>query len=642
VPRFSLRSLSLLLVLLTALSASSLALVGQAAGADHARAPLPWRPGAAMPTFGDHGAIRLQAPGGKLLVGEHVAVDAAGRILLFAATREERAAIEAETGVEAEPQESRAFMTRLLPDGHPDPEFAGGGWVDMPTGEWEDAVLDPEGRILLAGGVEGDYAVARLDPDGTPDPSFGTDGVARLHGTLPTSGPWVRRGLVQLIALPEGGVLAVGSVGSCVGPDCSDASGVVVKLTDAGALDPSFGEGGVDLLARAPRIQPGHGRGVMREAAALAVQPDGKILVGGTDSRTVVVDRLTATGAPDPTFGDGGIFFTNRETSGEDESRDGGEGYFYPGAATSILVEPSGRIVVAGIRLVFGLRPDGRLDPRFGYPGSGGNWLGVTSSGSDGPVQQEDAMLDRAGRIITVGGVNDGGPGVARFLADGQADARFGGGGAMGLRPGNVRGTESDWTSVAQLPGGELVMAGYASFDRDDPHQEVVVTGRNDRDGRFAYCGGQRATYQGTPRSDGLGWRFGTLVTFAGNDRIFGAGGTVCTGSGDDLVKNRINFGKGEPIYLGPGEDRAINVDGHVFGGPGHDILVAGGEGEGDVLVGGAGNDRLAAASDGERQVLKGGPGNDVLIGGPEDVLIGGPGRDRIIRRPAPPEARDR
>jgi Ca2+-binding RTX toxin-like protein len=184
-------------------------------------------------------------------------------------------------------------------------------------------------------------------------------------------------------------------------------------------------------------------------------------------------------------------------------------------------------------------------------------------------------------------------------------------------------------------------MAGYASYDRDDPHREVVVASRNDRDGHFAYCGGERATYQGTPRSDGLGWTFGAIVTFGGNDRIFGAGGSVCAGPGDDLVKNRISFGAGEPIYLGPGDDRSIDTDGHIFGGPGNDVLVAGEAGERDMLVGGPGNDRLVAGDKGEREVLRGGPGNDVLIGGPEDVLIGGPGHDRIIRRPAPPEGRD-
>ena len=226
----------------------------------------------------------------------------------------------------------------------------------------------------------------------------------------------------------------------------------MVKLTASGALDPSFAEGGVDMLARQPRIQPGHGRGVMRESSALAVQPDGKILVGGTDSRTVVVDRLTATGALDPTFGEHGIFFTNRETEGEDEARGGGEGYFYPGEARSILVEPSGRIVVVGIRLVYALRPDGRLDRHFGYPGSGSSWQGVTSSGSGGPVEQEDAMLDSAGRIITVGGVNDSGPGVARFLSDGQSDARFGGGGAMESVPATCPGPSPTGRASARCP----------------------------------------------------------------------------------------------------------------------------------------------------------------------------------------------
>jgi uncharacterized delta-60 repeat protein len=560
--------------------------------------------------FGDGGKVRLAPPVGKPTFRERVAVDAQGRVMLLTVTKE-----------------SGSFLTRLLPDGAVDPEFAAGGWVATPEGEWDEMVLDGAGRILLSGSVKGDLAVARLMPDGSPDPTFGTGGVARLHvGSPPIEGLGGEE-LTRLAPLPDGSIVAAGIACSA---SCYPTSGVAVEFTPDGAPDPSFGEGGVAQLIPMAPPDLGRGKGILRSVSALAVQPDGKILVGGSDYRSVVVMRLTAEGAVDPSFADQGTFYTTRETSGEVDA------VFYPGSARALLVERSGRIVVVGERLVYGLRPDGRIDSRFGFQNSEESFKGVATiapQGGGGVGSAQDALLDSAGRIVVVGNIG-GGAGISRLLPDGRSDPRFGGGGEMSVRVGTTSPPpETNYSeplgSVAQLPGGDLVAAGYGYFDRHDPQPAAVVMRRNDRDGHHARCAGAPATYQGTPRSDGLGWVFGTLVTFAGDDKIGGAGGAVCAGSGDDIVLSRTNYS--EPIYLGPGDDTSIGSTGRIFGGPGNDLIELGKYTEGPLVAnGGPGRDRLVGSVEADR--LEGGPGDDVLIGGAgRDVLIGGPGNDTLI-----------
>src|ERR1700742_2790597 len=90
--------------------------------------------------------------------------------------------------------------------------------------------------------------------------------------------------------------------------------------------------------------------------------------------------------------------------------------------------------------------------------------------------------------------------------------------------------------TVAELPDGDLVAGGLGYIPMRHPVPQAVVMRRNIRDGRFAHCGGSLAVYQGTPRSDGLGWVFGTLITFGGNDKIGGGGGAGCAGGRGDTV----------------------------------------------------------------------------------------------------------
>ncbi len=190
---------------------------------------------------------------------------------------------------------------RLNPDGTPDPGFGAGGLVRVPFdlgGNNSDTVLAvglrADGTVVLAGTADattlplvlhaGDSipyadAVARPLPNGALDPSFGTAGKAEADDTISTGGAQVAA------VLPDGGAVFAGNVD-------------VVRLTAAGQLDPAFGTGG-----RAPTpfflgtTQP-TGINWASPPQAVAVQSDGRILLGGSEGGHGVLARLLGAATP--------------------------------------------------------------------------------------------------------------------------------------------------------------------------------------------------------------------------------------------------------------------------------------------------------------------------------------------------------
>ena len=142
----------------------------------------------------------------------------------------------------------------------------------------------------------------RLEPNGKPDPSFGTDGIVSLAG-----GSFSQE-LVAAGPQQDGKIVAVGKTGwrSGVRPaEPGKRDEIVVTRLDAnGALDQSFAGGGL-LMMSSPRY--------LWSARAIAIQPDGKMLIAGSfvddanDRATsaIVLLRLNPDGTPDADFGSG-------------------------------------------------------------------------------------------------------------------------------------------------------------------------------------------------------------------------------------------------------------------------------------------------------------------------------------------------
>lgn len=320
--------------------------------------------GALDPTFGRGG--RVWGRSGHDEAAAAVALTPEAGILVAGSTRASRS--------------RRALLVaRYTPDGALDPAFGEGGRVILEIGEHtaqgRAVVVSEDGSAYVAGsyrtGRREQFLIVRLDPAGRLDPRFGEGGVVRLEVEAGGGGAFAAS------LLEDGRIVLAGRAGRDL---------AVVRLDGDGRPDGGFADHGV------ARIDVEGGFEIGR---AVAVQPDGRILVAGTTSRRsgsdFVLARLTDDGELDPKFGEGGVRRTDF-------------GGIETGHAIALL--PGGTIIVGG-RAVTGedgadlalaaYRPDGSLEPSFGRQGRVRTDL---QSGGDGVlalVAQPDGRLVAAG-----------------------------------------------------------------------------------------------------------------------------------------------------------------------------------------------------------------------------------------------------
>jgi uncharacterized delta-60 repeat protein len=362
---------------------------------------------------------------------------------------------------------------RLLPDGSLDAGFGVGGRVVIEFdagGEFSDAatgvVIQPDGGIVLCGGtlvddLQGDVAVARLTPAGALDPAFGTSG--RVVFGTELGGPLYD--LVFDCAVdPMGRIVVAGLVILST----TNADFLVARLLADGALDPTFDTDGVTTV---PFDLGGTG---VDAARALAIQPDGRIILAGlaedaVPDYEVALARLLVDGSLDPTFGAGGRVTVALDLGGNlwDE-------------ATDVGLAPDGRIVVAGKVagangwdfLAARFLADGTLDPSFG----GDGWA---TAGFDlgGDLHDEGwaLALQSDGKAVVVGGVETDLPagsqdrdfGAVRFNGDGSLDLGFGVSGRTVVASGPDPSITGYAEAAALQPDGRIVL-GNESTDGEN------------------------------------------------------------------------------------------------------------------------------------------------------------------------------
>jgi uncharacterized delta-60 repeat protein len=204
--------------------------------------------------------------------------------------------------------------------------------------------VQSDGKIVVVGtaGMTGarNFLVVRYLADGSLDPAFGTTGVGHTLTSFGRSDDIARAVAFQ----PDRKIVVAGTV---LGPGDYDF-GVARYLAD-GSLDPSFGGGQGSVLTDLSLDDYAHG---------LALQPDGKIVVCGTDGNAMVV-RYLPDGTLDPAFGTGGIAGAIITVG--------------PDVARSVVVQSNGRIVLAGSGdgdfVLARFNPDGTPDASFSGDG---------------------------------------------------------------------------------------------------------------------------------------------------------------------------------------------------------------------------------------------------------------------------------
>lgn len=328
-------------------------------------------------------------------------------------------------------------------DGDLDPTFGKEGKVFTSFGYPSQAgtamAIDPGGRIVVAGftfdaTANIDFGVARYLPDGSLDPTFGSGGFV---ATDFFGGEDIPGGVA---IQPDGRIVVAGSATQGFNYDFA-----LVRYNVDGTLDGSFdGDGRVTTDFFGPT-----GNGDI--ASAVAIQPDGKIVIAGS-----ALVRYTSDGVLDSTFGVGG--FVNTTVFGE------GFGSF------ALALQPDRNIVVAGAFAQTGSpTADDWLLARYDSLGNpdlsfGTNGSVKTDFFGRGDVARALALLPD-GRIVAAGSAGEAGaPGavfaVARYLENGTPDPTFDG---DGRRTSNLDGFDEVAYGVAVQTDGKLVLAGTAA-----------------------------------------------------------------------------------------------------------------------------------------------------------------------------------
>ena len=327
----------------------------------------------------------------------------------------------------------RHYLARLNDNGSLDTSFdarIGAGQNDFVYA----LKVQPDGKILVGGrfsSVDGrtKASLARLNPDGRLDTNFVT--------TVKGGGPFPN--VFALALQSDGKILVAGNFGEVNGASRNG----IARLNPDGSLDVTF--------------DPGKGTGYYRDVYSVAVQADGKILLGGNFRKMDNHDRqdlarLHPDGRIDLDFTTG--------TSGR-------------AVVNFVGVQPDGKIIVAGDFTNIGrkMRPqiarlhsDGALDESFN-PGHG-----AANTSGHGEIHavalQPDGKLVIGGRFSSVQG--KGRDDIARLNADGSVDRLF--------KPMSGTGPAENYVvyAVALGPDNHLLIGGRFSSVNAVPRSNLA------------------------------------------------------------------------------------------------------------------------------------------------------------------------
>lgn len=460
--------------------------------------------------FNDNGTLNT-AFGGDGVVTTWVGSEAVGTALSFqiSTTQPTRIIVagEANNGT----SRSQFVVLRYLPDGELDTTFDSDGYAVIGVSAFDSGANAV--RVLYAGSIatrivasgysqtgygqeSKQFAVVKLNLAGSRDATFDGDGIAQttlgIAGATPNA-MWVSGSRVTLIGTASGSandvdvamaryLYADGSLDTAFDGDgvrvddfgltVSRARDVAVQA-DGGIVAAGYSRHGGNHGFTAVRFLPdgtldasfdGDGRLELdfgsseNEVAAVLVEPDGRIVLGGygvpTNSSTFATEflltRRMPDGSADPTFGTNGVVFAKQ---------------FVRSKATALLRQPDGKLVAAGwvadsydgYFAAARFEEDGRIDTTFGPNGNGFWWTWNSF------IYEPAAALQPDGCIILAGDKAGQFPYqdvyLVRLTPDGLKDPTFGTNGNVSTSIGSGSAVAR---GVAVRPDGRIVVAGWA------------------------------------------------------------------------------------------------------------------------------------------------------------------------------------
>ncbi len=505
-------------------------------------------------------------------------------------------------------------LARVNSNGSIDNTFLGGQTLTEIPGTAYFDVSPTDGRIayVAATSKNTETQIGVFKADGSPDNSFDTDGKEVLTlGYAASQVAW------------QGGKLVVfgGPIDNNTG---QYNKATLIRLNSDGTQDSTFGTGGKATLSSTPNTLNG-----------IKILSDNSILTSvdyytytNDYYRDLRVNKFTANGKPDTTFGQGAGYID--ATSGNDynlrtlafQATSDGTSYVLHAESDGFRLRrfaPDGTISLTGPLLhmpgyptsyfpefprQIGIQPDGKplLIGTGQYSGSDLGWMSARLNvdftydatygieGASYPRVQNNgrALVQSDGKVLVSG---------KRFGTDGgnfevlRLDTGTLGGGTITL---NKKGT--------------LIITGTAFAE------DLGVRFRA-KDGRFV-------AWVGTNSRAMAPSAVKRIAIFAGD-----GADTITVGAG---VRGSYLGGEGGADTLNGGDADDVLVGGlagdQMFGNNGNDSMV--GEGGNDYILGGAGNDVIYG--NGGSDTLSGAGGNDRLFGGPDagDTVNGGAGND--------------
>ena len=344
-----------------------------------------------------------------------------------------------------------------------DPTFGDAGKASTAFGGDDTAMaLQADGKIVMVGGSFGDFVLARYNLDGSLDSSFGAGGLVTTDFLGNVSGNDAHGVAIQA----DGKIVVAGQ--AVVGRTANNLSNfdfALARYNADGSLDASFGSGG--------KVTTDFNGGADR-AFALAIQPDGKIVVVGDagfsspigGSVDFGIARYNANGTLDATFGNGGKLRTDI-AGGID-------------IAHNVVVLPAnGAILVSGAGTSAGdagldhtglARYDthGVLDGSFG---TGGKLTLNDKRVNEGLVLQGDGKILLAGSVsVGIFPARSSHFALMRLAANGSPDNRFGN---AGLVLTDFTSVDDFGRAVALQADARIVVAGQSS-SQSNPNFGVV------------------------------------------------------------------------------------------------------------------------------------------------------------------------
>jgi len=412
-----------------------------------------------------------------------------------------------------------------------DPTFNAG---QGPFPEVQAVAIQPDGKIVIGGPFTNFNGVAapritRLNADGTRDTTFNAGGT----GPGPVSGP--NETTVYAVAVQPDGKIVIGGTFASYNGDAA-ASDFVMRLNANGTRDTTFNASGT---------------GANGSVIAVTIQPDGKIVIvgnftsyNGDAAASDFVMRLNADGTRDTTFNAGGTG-ANSQVAG-------------------VAIQPDGKIVIGGPFTSYNgdpaasdgimrLNADGTRDTTFNAGGTGADHYMVAAA------VQPDGKIVIVGNFTSYNGDAAASDFVMRLNADGTRDTTFNAGGA---------GAENIVYAVALQPDGKIVIGGiFPTYNGDPPRGVTRLNANGTRNTTFNAGGtgtdglvsamamqpdgkivivGEFLSYNGTPVN-----RIMRLLTFSPNQApsfTKGADQTVNEDAGAQTINSwATNISPGPP-----------------------------------------------------------------------------------------------